>query len=632
MCGICGIWQADEQVEEALIRDMCARLIHRGPDDEGYYIHANLGLGMRRLSIIDVEGGRQPICNEDGSILVVFNGELYNYIELRAVLLERGHTFQTNSDTETLVHAYEEFGLDCLRYFNGMFAFALWDSRRGRLWIARDRLGKKPLYYRWDGHSLIFASELKGLLPALKSLPAVNLTALHHYLSFQYVPSPHSIFEGIQKLEAAHYLLLEGGQLTKHSYWDLPFQPQWEDSPAVLAERLREEVSRAVRWRLRSDVPLGVFLSGGMDSAIITAQMAKLLDRPVKAYTIAFDDAAFDESAAARQLAQHVGAEHHIEIVRLNALDDLLQVVPYLDEPFADPAALPTFHLCRVARQSVTVALNGDGGDEVFGGYQRYSLDKLARWYRLVPAFARNEIIDRFARQIPIKSNVPIEANYVLGLRRLQQVMATPEGASILRWGSYFSEPMKTQLYRPEIIAQLNGQDSVAWLVETFTHSDAGSLLGKTLYTDLRHYLADDGLVKTDRMSMANSLEVRSPFLDYQLVEFMARVPDRYKVRGRQRKILLREAFRADLSPNWEKRPKRGFEVPVSLWLRGSLQEMMQDVLLGQNTHLQQWFRREQLHALLTQHQQGHEDHGRRLWALLILELWLEHVRQKTRV
>lgn len=625
MCGICGQWCKNDSVNEAVIRQMCDQMVHRGPDGDGFFIQKKIGLGMRRLAIIDVDGGWQPIYNEDQSIVIVFNGEVYNYIELRDELIKRGHQFKTLSDTETIVHAYEEFGFDCLQYLNGMFAFALWDQKQQQLWIVRDRLGVKPLYYYWDGQRLIFGSELKALLPALDHIPPVDTEAIYHYLSFQYVPSEWSILQGIHKLPAAHYLLLKNDQIKIERYWDVSFAPQWTDDEATLQERLREELTRAVRLRLRSDVPLGAFLSGGIDSAVIVAIMAQLLDRPVKAHTVSFDEAAFDESSAAKMVAQHVGADHTIEPVYIDVLQDLPRIVPYLDEPFADSSALPTYYLCQTTRKSVTVALSGDGGDEVFGGYQRYTLDRYADYYRHVPAVIRDGVVAPLANRMNVTRNVTIEANYALGLRRLQQVMATPEEASILRWGSFFSEPMKKQLLQPDF--PVNRLDSTALLSDTYRRSDAHTRLGRTLYTDLKHYLADNGLVKVDRMSMANSLEVRGPYLDYQLIEFMARVPDKYKVRGRSRKILLRETFRDLLPPSWDKRPKRGFEMPISLWFRDKLYDLAHATLLDTNAKTRPFFRPAEITRLLTEHRQGAEDHGRRLWALLILELWMQHIR-----
>lgn len=618
MCGICGLWRREGAVSKTDIVCMCDRLVHRGPDGDGYYVQGSLGLGMRRLAIIDVEGGSQPIANEDDTIFLVFNGEIYNYVELHDELVRRGHRFKTRSDTETIVHAYEEYGFDCLKHFNGMFAFALWDSRQQRLWVCRDPLGEKPLYYRWDGETLIFASELKALQSAMDYDPE----AVHHYLTFQHIPAPYSIYKQVRKLPAAHYLLLENEQLTIRRYWDLPFMPQWTDDSAVLQERLREEVRRAVNWRLRSDVPLGAFLSGGIDSAVVVALMAELLERPVEAFTIAFDDAAFDESGAARILAQHVGAHHTVESVRLDALNDLPRLLPYLDEPFADSSAIPTFYISRLARRHVTVALSGDGGDEVFGGYQRYSLDKLARLYGYVPSVIRTQVVDRIADRMDISRAVPIEANYALGLRRLKQVMATPDSASILRWGSFFTEAMKADLYQPDFKAETNSPDLLG---QTFHRSDARSLTGRTLYTDTLHYLPDNGLVKTDRMSMANSLELRAPLIDVKLVEFAARLPDHFKVNGLKRKVLFKKAFADKLPPGWEKRPKRGFEVPVSLWMRDQLYEMAQDTLLNPQAATRAWFRPDAIQAMLSAHRARQEDHGRRLWALLILELWIQH-------
>jgi len=621
MCGICGLWQKHEAVQRETLAAMNQRLHHRGPDGDGFFLVDNLGLAMRRLAIIDVEGGWQPLYNEDKTLVIVFNGEIYNYVELKAELEARGHRFATHSDTETILHAYEEYGLASLERLNGMFAFALWDSVRRRLWVARDRLGEKPLYYAWTGQQLAFASELRALAPALPQRE-IDPQAIHHYLAFQHVPSPYSVWRGVQKLPPAHYFLLEGETLRVQRYWQLDDSPLPPAPSQDVAAELRQRLRDSVRIRLRSDMPLGAFLSGGFDSAVVVATMADLLERPVQAFTVAFQEKAFDEAGRATILARAVGAEHHIETLVLRPQTDLAPFIRALDEPFADGSALATYYIARFARQHVTVALSGDGGDEIFGGYQRYTLDDWAAAYAYVPAPLR-AMVDRGARRLPLPRNQPIESNWVLGLRRLHQVMRLPESASILRWGSYFSPPLAEALYTPDFARAVGAADSLRLLSATYAASQAGTRAGRTLYTDTHHYLPDNGLVKTDRMSMAHGLELRAPLLDPDLVSWMARLPSAYKVRGRARKILLRQAFAPILPPDWASAPKRGFEIPLGAWLRGDLSALAQEALLGAGARTRPWFRGAEVQRLWDEQSAGRDDHSRRLWALLVLELWL---------
>jgi asparagine synthase (glutamine-hydrolysing) len=624
MCGIVGLVNTTVEDVRGTLHVMCEALYHRGPDGEGIDQRAASGIGMRRLSIIDLSSGDQPIYNEDGRLAIVFNGEIYNYLELRDELIAQGHHFQTHSDTETIVHAYEEWGAACLARLNGMFAFAIWDRTTDQMFMARDRIGKKPLYYRQDGTSFAFASELR----ALRQIPGLtwtlNTEAIHHYLSLQYIPAPLSIFREVHKLPPAHYLITDGHTVTIQRYWDLDFEPKWDASWADLRRLLRELVSDAVRLRLRSDVPLGVFLSGGLDSAIVLAEMARLMDRPVEAFTISFDESAFDEADYAAQAAELHGAHHHRFMVHLSAADDPFMLASWLDEPFANSSALPTFYLSQQTRQHVTVALSGDGGDEVFGGYQRYVLDRLIRPYEALPAWVRDPLIEAATARIHPRQDVPTEANWRLGLKRLRQVTSIPRTASLLRWGSYFSEPMKAALYTAEMRATCAGLDSTAILDVDYRRARAIHPLDRTLYTDLVNYLTDDGHVKIDRMAMANSLEVRNPYVDVRVVEFAARLPLEAKIAGFTQKRLLREAFRDVLPPATVKRPKRGFAVPLGTWFNRELGTIARETLLAPNSCTRPLFEPHAVQRLFDEHWNGRDDHGKRLWALLMLELWLQ--------
>ena len=610
---------------------MSEALRHRGPDDHGIHVDSAAVLGIRRLSIIDVAGGHQPIANEDGSIWVVFNGEIYNHRELRSELESRGHRFRTHSDTEVIVHAYEEYGTQCPGHLAGMFAFAIWDSTRRRLYAARDRLGQKPFYYARRDDRLCFSSELKALL-TLPDVPReIDEVALHHYLSLQYVPEPWSIYRGIRKLPAAHWLSFEDGRLRLERYWSLDFEPKLTLDERQAGEELRRRLEQAVRRRLMSEVPLGAFLSGGIDSSIIVGLMAEHSASPVKTFSIGFTFESLNELPHARKVAEHWDTEHHELVVTPERFEDLLpRLVSAFDEPFADSSAYQTYHLARETRRHVTVALNGDGGDECLAGYPRYWLDRYVRPYAALPHWLTQRLAPALLDFLPEPEQTVIEANWVLGLKRLAQVARISPRASILRWGSYFDEAMKSQLYSPELKTRLEGIDTAELLTADFDDARAESFLDRTLSVDLRNYLCGDILVKTDRVTMAHSLEGRSPFLDHELLELVARLPTRLKLRGRQGKYLLRRAFSEILPPGISRRPKRGFAPPIEAWLRSELRPAVHDLLLSPETELQGYFSRQKIARMTEEHETGKRDHGRRIWALLMLEGWLRQSKNAT--
>jgi len=626
MCGISGLVFTDPErpIERAVLERMNAAIRHRGPDSDGFYVRPGIGLAMRRLAIVDLHTGDQPLSNEDGSVWIVFNGEIYNYPSLRPELEKRGHVFRTHSDTEAIVHLYEEYGLECVQHLRGMFAFAIWDEKRRRLFIARDRLGKKPLYYAEHDGALLFGSELKCLLQYPGFPREADLTAIHHYLTLQYVPDPWSALKHARKLPPAHRLVWEAGRVTIERYWELPYEPKWATPEPELREQVREKITEAVRIRLMSDVPLGAHLSGGIDSAIIVGLMAGMSDRPVKTFSIGFQEAAFNELHHARSVAEKFGTEHHEFIVEPAALEVLPQLVEHFDEPFADAAAIPTWYLAQMTRAHVTVALNGDGGDEAFGGYQRYYADPVADLYRLVPAALRHGVFDRLLRAVPVQSGKPVETSIATALHHLTRAADLPVGASIVRWGSFFTEAEKAALYTDEMRQSLAAAPSHALLEETYRQALARSRLDRTLSTDVQNYLPGALLPKVDRMTMAHSLEARSPFLDHEVMELSARLPESWKVQGRNTKRILRELFADLLPPQITRRGKMGFSVPLGLWFRGPLNTAMRDILLAPNARIFRYLRRPGIEALFAQNADGRADHGKRLWALLNLEVWLQ--------
>jgi asparagine synthase (glutamine-hydrolysing) len=619
MCGIAGYTYHDSArpAERHVLAAMNAAITHRGPDSDGFHFDGATGIAMRRLAIIDVAAGRQPLSNEDGSVWIVFNGEIYNHPALRADLERRGHLFKTHSDTECIVHAYEEYGDQCVKHLRGMFAFAIWDAKRRRLFIARDRLGKKPLYYAEHDGALIFGSELKCLL-AYPGFPReMNAEAVHHFLTLQYVPDPLSGFRAARKLPPAHTLVYEGGKISVERYWDLDFRAK--ESGADLRERVRAKIEECVRIRLMSEVPLGAHLSGGVDSSVVVGLMAGMSSRPVKTFAIGFEEAAFNETDHARAVAEKFSTEHQEFIVSPSAFDVLGPLVSHFDEPFADSAAIPLWYLSKLTRQHVTVALNGDGGDEAFAGYQRYYADAVANAYGLVPTFLR-DAADALLSRIPVNPNKPVEKSPAAALRKLGHAASMGSGASVVRWGSYFSEAEKAALYTGDFAAAM--EPSHAAMERSFAAALAENRLDRTLYTDLHHYLPGALLVKADRVTMAHSLEARSPFLDHELMELAARLPVNWKVRGTTTKWILRDLFSDFLPPKIAGRGKLGFSVPLARWFAGPNYSAVCD-LLGEGARCHGFLRPENIRKLIEENRSGRFDHGKKIWAVLVLETWL---------
>lgn len=621
MCGICGISHSDNQIpERSLLREMTHAILHRGPDSDGFHVEPGIGLGMRRLAIVDVAGGDQPIANEDESLWIIFNGESHNFPELHASLVQKGHIFRTRTDTECILHLYEEYGDDCVNHLRGQAAFALWDRKNKKLLLGRDRLGKKPLYYTIQNGTLYFASELSALLIALPHTPEINLEAIDLFLSLQYVPDPLTAYQGIYKLPPAHRLTWKDGTAKLEKYWDYSYQPKHTASEQDLIEELRVLLRESVKMRLISEVPLGAHLSGGIDSSIVVALMAELSDAPVKTFSVGFEEENFSELKYARAVAEKYCTDHHEFILRYDDIPSTLEKITYhFGEPFADASAIPLYHISKLTREHVTVVLNGDGGDEDFAGYQRYWLDRYANLYARAPHFLSRKLIPALARLLPDRSERPVGQSITNGLKRLHQLPEIDPRASILRWGSYFSPPQRAQLWKRDYLFPSDNAQSL--LAKKFD-SAAGSYLDKTLYTDLHTYLPGDLLVKADRMGMAASIEPRSPFLDYKMVEWSARVPDHLKLRGRSGKYLLKKAFANYLPENVRKHRKQGFGIPLGAWFRGSLYNWSKDLLTSFDSPLNQWFNRDMINLLLAEHHAGHMDHGKRIYALTMLALW----------
>ncbi len=625
MCGICGfaINRKFDGDRFSLLKSLNHTLDHRGPDSDGYYLNDDIGMGMRRLAIIDIASGDQPIFNEDGSIAIVYNGEIYNFQELRDQLERYDHKFTTNSDTEVVIHAYEQWGDECLLKFNGMFAFSLWDDKQKRLLIARDRMGQKPLYWHYSPQGLLWASEAKALLKAPWLQPNINKLALHHYLTLQYTPDPLTIYEGIYQLPSAHKLVLEDGQEPRISrWWQLAFEPKWQIDDREAIEHARELLKAGVRRRLISEVPLGAFLSGGIDSSIIIALMSEESSFPVKSFSIGFEERHYSETEYARQIALKYGTDHHEFIFRPIDLTNIIEgVICATDEPFADPAALPLYELARQTRQHVTVALSGDGGDETLAGYRRYALDRFLEPYANLPDWITQKAIPAGISYLPEPVWIPEDRNPLTGLKRLGQFSSTTEKASMVRWGSYFNHEDKLALYHDNWREELSGEYTENLLAMAYDQAKADSHLDRTLYADNVTYLSGDLLPKTDRMTMAHSIEARAPFLDADWVEWTARLPEKYKIRGMQTKWLLKNGFPEEIPANIRLRGKQGFSIPVGQWLRNELREWTQEILMD-NKFLSEIVKPQAIENLYMEHQTGRVNNGKKLWALLMVVIW----------
>ncbi len=624
MCGICGVVRFDGRpVGSAEVERVAEAMRHRGPDDGGVHVDGLVGLGHRRLSIIDLSPlGHQPMANEDRTVWIAFNGEIYNFQELRPGLEARGHVFRSRTDTEVILHLYEDEGPRCVERLRGMFAFAVWDARDRSLFLARDRVGKKPLFYCHRESSFAFASELAALMADPEIPRRVDPVAIHHYLTYQSVPAPFTAYRGVQKLPPGHWLRLRDGRVELRRYWDLRFTPKPPaDTPArreALVEELRERARQAVRLRLVSDVPLGALLSGGVDSGGVVALMAAASGTPVRTFSVGFEEKEYDELAQARLVASRYRTVHEEFTLKPDMVEALPVLVEHFGEPFADPAAIPLYFITRLAREHVTVALCGDGGDEGFAGYHRHRLAALLGGFDWVPRGLSRGLF-RLLAALP---HAPTSRSPLWVAKRFFQTLSLPPEVRNLRFFGHFDEAGKRALYTPEYAAALGGADTDDLVRQRFAQTDAEDLLDAILYTDLHTYLPDTLLPKVDITSMANSLEMRSPLLDHELLEFAARLPPDLKLRGRASKVALKEAFRPLLPPEILARPKMGFGVPLDRWFRGPLRELVHDTLLGPRARARGWFRPEAVQALLEDHQAGRWQGQYQIHNLLMLELW----------
>ncbi|MFN8739976.1 MAG: asparagine synthase (glutamine-hydrolyzing) [Pirellula sp.] len=637
MCGIAGgVWELGQPgLSSASLKLMTDALVHRGPDDSGQWISpaqaSNLivngapslgvALGFRRLSIIDLQLGHQPLGNEDGSIQIVFNGEVYNYKELRRRLEGSGHTFQTQSDTETIVHLYEDLGTECFEHLNGMFAIALFDSRKNRLVLARDRLGKKPLYYTLNNGNLYFASELKSLLQAPGLERRINPGAIDLYLTYQYIPHPESIYQGIHKLPPGHYAVYQDGTLTVEPFWKIDWTKETATTWPDASHQLRELLTDSIRLRLRSDVPVGAFLSGGIDSSLVVAIAQSILEQPIHTFSIGFSEADFDETQYAQMVADHVGTKHERFQVNPDAIDIIDKLAYQYDEPFSDSSAVPTWYLSELTKQNVTVALSGDGGDELFGGYERYRALLLSqRLQRVLPtAWLANSSL------IKLLPDSSAQRSIFRRIRRFSEALGQSPSDRYMNWIQIFGEATRASLFNDEFLSQLPARDPASFLKEAWNRSGKRDLLSCASNADLQTYLPCALMTKVDIASMAHSLEARQPFLDYRLVEWAASLPSSFKLKGKQGKYILKQTFFDMIPAQIWTRPKMGFGVPIGKWFKTTLRDRTYDALCASDTRINALFRPEAIRRLIDSHMHDQENQAYRLWNLLMLEFWMRH-------
>jgi len=591
---------------------MCNTMEHRGPDDTGIWCGPGAGIGMTRLAIIDVSHGSQPMFNEDGSIAVVFNGEIYNHEILRDMLESRGHQFTTHADTEVIAHLYEEFGRDCVDHLRGMFTLALWDTRAKRLFIARDRLGIKPLHYLVDGDRLLFASEIKALLAASGGPHQVCDDALVAYVGYGYVPAPLTMFDGIKKLPAGHRLEYCNGQITIEQYWDVDYRPNYDRSEDETVDDVLSIIDEAVRIRLMSEVPLGAFLSGGTDSSVVVAMMAKNMSEPVKTFSIGFDVARHNELGYARAVAEHFKTSHYEQVVNPKSVDVVRALVDQFDEPFADSSAIPTYYLSKMTRDHVTVALSGDGGDELFGGYYRFFDRSHVRLASQVPVRLRNAILE------PVTAALPESAS---GIDYLRDTLGTQDEQYIRRLTSGTST-VHNRIFSERIRASATSTNPDRFAARYFDRIANKSTLSRRQYVDTKTYLCDDILTKVDRTSMLVSLEARVPLLDHVLVEYAATIPPSMHTRGTGMKHILKKAAERLMPAQLVNRPKMGFGIPLGQWIRHDWAPLAEDLLLGPRAASRENFREGYVSRIVDEHRRGRRDNGEMIWRLMMLELW----------
>lgn len=624
MCGICGIIYRDSErpVEINILQAMSQKIIHRGPDDDGYFVEKNFGMAMRRLSIIDIAGGKQPIYNEDESIVTIYNGEIYNYQAIKQDLKAKGHTFKTNSDTEILVHLYEEYGKKLLEHLNGMFAFAVYDRKRQQLLLARDRLGIKPLYYIYSKDWFLFGSEIKSFQAFPEFNPALDFEALHHYLTFRFVPAPMTLFKRVKKLPPGFLIEYQLGQknLEPKSYWDLAFDRTGQSwSRPESAESVRDLIHDAVKMRLMSEVPLGVMLSGGVDSSVVVSSMRNKAQESISTFTITYEEeGVHNEGVFAKMTAETFQTDHHEIKVRLDDfLDSLERMVFFMDEPIADPAAIPIFDLCRFSKEYVTVLLSGVGGDELFAGYDVYREAIYSNYFRHIPLFAWEKFI------LPVYSLLPkgiIGKNFVHRVH--QPIEDVFLGSSFIYGG--FSESEKVSLYTDDFAQHQLAFNSHDIVRQTLERVPQASTLHKMMYLDTKRWLADSHLIMMDKMSMANSIEMRAPFLDHRLVEIAAAMPEKFKINLLRSKIALKNAFSSEVPGFIINRPKQGFSTPLNIWFKKPGVQLA-NFLITNGTLIPEYFNKDFITEMLSRHVKKEGDFSASLFTLLVLAMWLKN-------
>ncbi len=614
MCGIAGLVysQPDQRVDSAIIARMCSAIHHRGPDEWGMWIDGAVGMGMKRLRIIDLVAGHQPMSNEDNSLHIVFNGEIYNYKELREDLEKKGHVFLSDSDTESILHLYEEFGSRCVAFLRGMFAFAIWNSSTKSLFIARDRFGKKPMHYLLDSEMLVFGSEIKSILCHPSYNRKVNRSQIVNYLAYGNSCDPFTMFEGIKKLPPGHTLTWCGGRASIERYWDISFVPNENLTEAECLAETERLLAESVAMRLASDVPLGAFLSGGIDSSLVVAYMARYMTTKVKTFTIGFEDAAYDELAYARIVAKRFGTDHHELIVTPDAEEVIPRLVEMFDEPFADSSAIPTYYLSKLARSEVTVALSGDGGDEVFGGYGRYRDSSLCRMADHVPIALRRPLFRVAAELLPYGFK---------GLNTLRALCVDSDERYILKMSKNISGDHR-HVFSEGFLRDVGFSDPSSALEQYLSSVGHYDDITRRQYLDMKTYLPFDILTKVDRASMLVSLEVRSPLLDHKLVEFAATIPSSIRVKDGELKHVLKQLARKHFSADFVDRSKMGFAIPVGKWMNTVWKDICHELVLGQRALERDNFKISFLERLMSEHHLGRRDHSYLLWTLMVLEMW----------
>jgi len=618
MCGISGklFFDPNRPVRAQDLKRMTDSLVHRGPDDEGLYLNSNIGLGFRRLSIIDLHTGHQPLCNEDESIWIVFNGEIYNYPELHSQLKSKGHVFRTQTDTETIVHLYEEYGETCVQYLRGMFAFAVWDNNKKVLFCARDRFGKKPFYYHLTDDGLIFGSEIRAILTNKDVSPQIDPLAIDSFFAFKYITDNRCIYRAIKKLPAAHTLKVcltdNRPKIGIGCYWDIKMAPDESKTEAEWCEELESTLSESVRLRMVSDVPLGAFLSGGIDSSVIVALMAKHSSQPIKTFSIGFKESEFNELPYARVLSEKYQTEHHEQIIEPDSIEILPMLVDAFDEPFADSSSIPTYYVSKFARENVTVVLSGDGGDELFAGYNTYPKFYNISLYNRLPHCVNQLLWGQIHRLLPTKYRGKGLSYFLSQYRDLAYAHQ-----------AVWTQPERTQLFRQELSGQFGKHTAETYKEEILRTSTSSDYLSRMLELDMRTYMVDDILTKVDRSSMMNSLEVRVPILDHKFAELSYRIPSHLKLKNGSKKYIFRKAMSKYLPPVILEQRKRGFGVPLKMWFKDSLRDYVHDHLLNNNSPLREFLQLDYVAKAVQDSETSHRDLNQKIWTLLVFDAWL---------